>query len=198
MNPDKIRKVYAPYSTTGEQVGQTALEGYVDVAQAIYPAVNTGQIGKDGEWSGITVSDKEFIGFSKGEAIANGGTFLAPDTNNFPSIDMTGYSDLFIAIKPTNAGNMATTAVMGPDTKTFANLSPLNSGQAVRGTGDEVGRQPDALIPLYEDGGESLAADVWNIYLITSSLKGQKNLQFNLTNNSGGESTIEFAFLRMV
>ena len=37
-----IRKVYAPYSTTGEQVGQTPVEGYVDVKQEIQPIILTG------------------------------------------------------------------------------------------------------------------------------------------------------------
>ena len=56
----EIRTVYAPYSQSGENVASTPLEGYIDVAQAIYPAVNTGTIGKDGEWTGAVVSDNAF------------------------------------------------------------------------------------------------------------------------------------------
>ena len=40
---------------------------------------------------------------------------------------MTGFSSLFIAIKPTNGGNYAVKAVMGPDTVSFANLNPVKS-----------------------------------------------------------------------
>ena len=125
MDPKNTRKVYAPYSTSGEQVGQTPLTGYVDVAQAIYPAVNTGQISTDGEWSGIVASDKRFIGLTIAEGIANAGEVLFPDTVSIVSIDMTGFSDLFIALKPSRGGNYAITSVMGPDTTPFANLTPV-------------------------------------------------------------------------
>ena len=188
-----IRKVYAPYSTTGEQVGQTPLEGYVDVNQAIYPAVNTGQISKDGEWSGVTVSDKQFIGITTHPAIANGGVTLSPETTSFPSINMKGYKDIFIAIKPTNAGNYATNAVVGPSTISFANLSPVNSGVDLRGC---VRRNDFDSILI--DSADSLTADVWNIFIIQDQLKDQENFQFKVVNNSGGNSDIEVAFMRVV
>ena len=131
MNPNKIRKVYAPYSTTGEQVGQTPLTGYVDVAQAIYPAVNTGQISVDGEWSGVTVSDKTFRIDATHEGIPDNGETLNPQSQP-DFIDMTGYKDLFIAIRPTRTGNCAFSAVMGPDTNTFANLTPVNAATPLK------------------------------------------------------------------
>ena len=59
------------------------------------------------------------------------------------------------------------------------------------GTGTGLG---DILI----DGTESLTADVWNIFVIQEKLAGQKNMQIRIDNNSGGESDITFAFLRMV
>ena len=193
MNPDKIRKVYAPYSTTGEQVGQTPLEGYVDVAQAIYPAVNTGQIGKDGEWSGVTVDDKEFKGFTKAEGIPNTGVALFPDTNSFPSINMTGYKSIFIAIKPNNGGNVAIAAVMGPDTVRFANLTPVNAASNL--LGNLYSKQE--FQNLLTDSSEALTADVWNIFFIQDTMQAQKNMQFKVTNSNLGESNIEFAFLRV-
>ena len=195
MNPNKIRKVYAPYSTTGEQVGQTPLEGYVDVAQAIYPAVNTGQIGKDGEWSGITVSDKTFRIDATHEGVADNGETLSPQSQP-DFIDMTGYTDLFIAIRPTRSGHCAITAVMGPDTNNFSNLTPVNAGSTLKGT---IKSNPAAFSNLFSDAGESLTADVWNIFPIgDGELAGQKNMQFKVTNNSGGNSDIEFAFMRVV
>ena len=48
--------------------------------------------------------------------IANGAEILTPSANadgTWP-LDMTGYKDIFIAIKPTNGGSYAVTAVMGP------------------------------------------------------------------------------------
>jgi hypothetical protein len=48
------------------------------------------------------------------------------------------------------------------------------------------------------DTSEALTADVWNIFDIPDRLKGQKILQFSITNNSGGPSNIQFAALRVV
>ena len=193
MDPKNTRKVYAPYSTTGEQVGQTPLQGYVDVAQAIYPAVNTGQISTDGEWSGVITSDKQFIGITTHSAIPNTGVTLSPDTPDFPSINMKGYKDIFIAIKPTNGGNYATNAVAGPDTTPFANLIPVNSGTDLRGC---VRRNDFDSILI--DSADSLTADVWNIFIIQDQLKDQENFQFKVVNGSGGNSDIEVAFMRLV
>tara|TARA_R110000824_G_scaffold205121_1_gene389885 strand:- start:779 stop:1372 length:594 start_codon:yes stop_codon:yes gene_type:complete len=197
MNPEKIRKVYAPYSTTGEQVGQTPLTGYVDVAQAIYPAVNTGQVSVDGEWSGITVSDKTFTIDATHEAIPNGAAVLSPQKANADFIDMTGFSNLFIAIKPSNGGNVAIEAVMGPDTNTFANLTPVNAAATLRGSTIANSATAD-MANLFGDSTEALTANVWNIFVIQENLQGQKNMQFKLTNNSGGNSDITFAYLRVV
>jgi len=193
MNPNKIRKVYAPYSTTGEQVGQTPLEGYVDVAQAIYPAVNTGQIGEDGEWSGVVVSDKTFNIDTTHEGVPNTAVTLSPQKADADFIDMTGYNDLFIAIKPTNAGNYGISAVMGPDTNPFANLTPVAAAAELKGA---VARND--LDNILVDSNDGLASDVWNIFYIQNRLNGQKNMQFKITNNSGGSSDIQFAYMRVV
>jgi len=199
MNPDKIRKVYAPYSTTGEQVGQTPLTGYVDVAQAIYPAVNTGQVSTDGEWSGVVVSDKTFTIDATHEAVANGAVVLSPQRANADFIDMTGFSRIFIALRPSNGGDCAIQAVMGPDK--FANLTPVNAASLLKGSNPSA--TGNATSDLFNDAAETLTADVWNIFVIggnvtTGELAGQKNLQFKITNNSGGNSNIDFAFLRVV
>jgi len=192
MNPNKIRKVYAPYSTTGEQVGQTPLEGYVDVAQAIYPAVNTGQIGKDGEWSGVTVSDKTFNIDTTHVGVPNGAAVLVPQKQP-DFIDMTGYNDIFIAIKNSSGSTFAIQAVMGPDTHAFANLTPVNAAAGLRGqlvAGDQGN--------LLSDTNESLQDSVWNVFFVGNVLKGQKLLQFKITNGSGGASDITFAYMRVV
>ena len=87
------RKAYAPFSLTSEAgVAQTPLEGYIDVDQQIYPTVNTGTVNEKGIWTGIKSSDTEFFGFTKAEGIPGGATFLAPDTNAHPSLDMQGFT----------------------------------------------------------------------------------------------------------
>jgi len=192
-----IRKVYAPYSTTGEQVGQTPVEGYVDVKQEITPIILTGELGKDGEWSGVTVSDKTFLIDTAHEAIPNGATVLSPQKADHEYIDLTGFNDITIAFKVSNGGNYAIDAVMGPDSYPYANLTPVNAASTLQGAVDDVDSS-GGIIPLFSQSAESLTADVWNIFMIGSRLRNQKLLQFKITNNSGGESNIQFASLRVV
>ena len=106
---------------------------------------------------------------------------------------MTGYNNLFLAIKPSNGGNYAITAVMGPASTPFANLSPVNAGATLKGALDR-----NDMDTTLVDSAESLTADVWNIYIIGNQLQSQKLLRFSIVNNSGGLSTIETAFMRVV
>jgi len=191
-----IRKVYAPYSTTGEQVGQTPVEGYVDVKQEITPTILTGELGKDGEWSGVTVSDKTFLIDTEHLAIPNGATVLSPQKADHEYIDMTGYNDIFIALKVSNGGGFAITAVMGPEQYPFANLTPVNAASNI--TTSNPSATGNGLADAFNDSAQALTADVWNIFLIPNELKRQKVLQFKITNNSGAESSIQFASLRVV
>jgi len=193
-----IRKVYAPYSTTGEQVGQTPVEGYVDVKQEITPILLTGELGKDGEWSGVTVSDKTFTIDAEHLAIPNGASVLSPQTANADFINMTGFNDLFIAIKPTGGGNVAITAVMGPETNTFANLTPVDPASTLRGAPSYYPQSANIVDNLFIDTAETLTDSVWNIISITKILAGQKNLQFKITNGSGGNRDYQFAYMRVV
>ena len=197
MDPKNTRKVYAPYSTSGEQVGQTPLTGYVDVAQAIYPAVNTGQVSTEGEWSGVVVSDKSFLIDTKHEGVPNGASVLVPQKQP-DRIDMTGYRDLYIAIKPSRSGNCAVVAVMGADTNTFANLTPVNAAATLRYIAIDDTAQNQDFRDCLNDAAEAMTADVWNIFNLQGVVANQKNLQFDITNSSGGNSDIEFAYMRVV
>ena len=188
------RKVYAPFSLTSEAgVGQTPVEGYIDVDQQIYPTVATGTVNENGKWVGVKSSDNEFIGLSKAEAVANGATVLFPDTNAHPSINMNGFTEMFIAIKTTRQGDYAIEAVFGPDTIPFANLSPVNSGIEPRGN-EDFSSQIESLV---KDSAETLTADVFDIFKI-DRLRDQRNLQFKITNNAGGSADIEFGFMRLI
>jgi hypothetical protein len=194
----KDRKVYAPFSLTSELGGvtQTPVEGYIDVEQRIKPVLTVGSVNEKGVWAGIKSSDRQFIAFTKDIAIPNGAEFLTPSENadgTWP-LDMTGFNDLFVAIKPTQSGDLRIDAVMGPDTLRFANLEPVNPAYSLRGTipGD------NAMRTLFLDATEAVIANVWNIFFIAGQLKEQKLLQFKITNNTGAEADIECAFLRVV
>ena len=191
------RKAIAPWSTEREQgIESATVDSNIETPQYLQPVVNTGTIDLNGNWIGNATSDKLFTIDATHEAIANGAATLSPQAQP-DRINMTGFRDLFIAIKPTNGGNYGIDAVMGPDTNTFANLTPLNSGSSLKGnaTNESAG---DNLYVLFDDGSEALTADVWNIFSINSRLGGQKNMQFKISNNSGGESDITFAYLRVV
>jgi len=193
------RRGLAPWSLAREAgVESATVDGTIQVPQTVQPVLDTGFIDEKGNWKGSKSSDKDFIALHTDEAIANGGSFLTPDINpdgTWP-LDMTGYQDIFIALKPTNTGNYAITAVMGPDSNSFANLQPVNAAAQLRGNG-KSSVEMDTFGNLFDDSAESLAA-VWNIFIIKNVLTNQKLLQFKITNNSGGISTIETAFMRIV
>ena len=181
------RKAYAPFSLSSEAgISAAPVEGFIQVDQEIRPTVDTGFIDKQGIWQGHTTSDTEFSFYHKGNAIPNGETDLAS------VCDMTGFNDIQIAIRPTNGGNFAIAAVMGPDTDSYANLSPVNAAATIQ-IFCETADEEDAV-----NSTVSMTADVWNILLIEKRLMQQKLLQFSITNNSGGSSDIETAFMRLV
>ena len=194
---DRKRKVYAPFSQTSEAgVAQTPVEGYIGVNQTIYPSVDTGVIDENGIWKGVKSDDNEFRILGTDEQVANGGEVLAPGGNE-PFIDMTGFADLFIALKVSNGGNYAFEAVMGPDTEAFANLSPVNPAAALLGAYTNV-IHPNDFETLFSDTAQSITADVWEIFIIQGLLRSQKHMQFKITNNSGGASDMQFAYMRLV
>lgn len=191
------RKAYAPFSLITESgVANAPVEGYIDVDQMVQPTVSTGTVNENGTWVGVKSSDNEFFAITTHLAVANGAAVLAPATATVDHIDMTGFQNMVIAIKPSTGGNCLLQAVMGPDTNRFANLQPVNSGTVLQGTPDAAGGS--GLENLFSET-ESLTADVWNIFTLQyGRLQSQKNLQFKITNNSGGASTIEMGFMRLV
>jgi hypothetical protein len=193
------RRGLAPWSIDREAgVESATVDSKIDVTQLVRPTLDVGFIDEKGKWKGLKSSDKEFIAYQKDEGIPNSGEILTPSSNadgTWP-LDMTGYQDLIIAIKPSNGGNVSIQAVMGPDSVSFANLSPVNAAAGLKGKpAAEVG---SSLLTLFLDSSESLTADVWNIFIIQNQLRNQKLLQFKITNNSGGNSDIECTFMRMV
>ena len=193
------REAYAPWSLTRKAGVQSAtVNGDIEVPQFIQPVLDTGFVDELGNWKGIKSSDESFFISDTAEGIANGWEVLFPNTADRDFIDMTGYTDLLIAILPTNGGNVATTAVMGPDSHSYANLSPVNPASTLMTNGYPQGAYHSDFEEAFNDGAQSLTANVWNIFLITEVLKSQKLLQFKIVNNSGGASDIDFAYLRLV
>ena len=193
---DKKRKVYAPFSLTSEAgVAQTPVEGYIDVNQVIYPTVNTGTVNENGKWVGVKASDDEFLGLQTVEAIADGSAVLFPDTQQIQSIDMVGFTDIFIALKSSNTGSVSVRAVSGPDTQPFANLvlSPAITYK---------GNYNDGTLGFEEslvDTNENLSvANEFFVFMIQNRCRNYRNLQFQITNNQGAPSDLTFGFLRMI
>ena len=194
------RTGYAPYSLTREAGVQSAtVNGTIDVIQEIRPTINSGFLDEKGDWKGIKSSEEIFHSFGKDVGIPNGGEILSPQQlgDRWP-LDMTGFNDLQIAIKPTNGGNYAISAIMGPDTNSYANLNPVNPASLLISNGYPQQQYHSDFETIFQDGAQSLTADVWNIFIITEILKHQKLLQFKIVNNSGGESDIETAYMRLV
>jgi len=191
-------KEYTPWSRESEDgLITAAVDSHVSVSQNVVPALNVGTIDKlSGKWEGVTVSDSIFLVDPIHSGIPNGATVLSPQKSDHEYIDMTGYNDLFIAFKVSNGGNFAIDAVMAPEQYPFANLSPVKSAYTLKGNMPQ-GTTSD-FENLFIDAAESLVADVWNIFVIGANLRGQKVLQFKITNNSGGDSNIEFASMRLV
>ena len=193
---DKKRKAYAPFSLTSEAgVAQTPVEGYIDVNQSIYPIVNTGVVNENGKWEGVKADDNEFSIFATEIDVGDGSAIVAPtgpaDSDNF--IDMSGFSSIFIAIKPSNTGNYKIEAVMGNDAYPFANLTPVVSAAPLK----KINVGQNAFAQAVDDSAENLA-NAWNIFAMYDILKGQQLLQFRITNNSGGDSNIQFAYMRLI
>jgi hypothetical protein len=192
------RTGYAPWSLTREAGVQSAtVDGTIEVPQYIQPTIDTGFVDIKGNWKGIRSSDETFFIDAPHLGTPNGATVLSPQTADRDFIDMTGYNNIYLAILPTNTGNYAIDAVIGPDTNTFANLTPVNAATGIRiGLPSRLG--DDGLDFALADAQEALTADVWNIFLIQTRLADQKMMQIKITNNSGGNSDITFAYLRMV
>jgi len=193
------RKSNSPWgSAYKEGLPSTAVNDRIEVEEILYPSVNTGNIDvATGQWEGITLSDQVFTIDATHESVANGAAVLSPQATP-DYIDMSAHSDILIAIRPSNGGNVAIEAVMGPATNAFANLAPVNAASALRGTFEAQGSATTDLANLFSDNSEALTANVWNIFLIQDRIPYQKLLQFKITNNSGGASDITFAYLRVV
>ena len=191
------RRGLAPWSLAREAgIESATVDGTIEVPQYVQPTIDTGFVDEKGDWKGVKSSDKDFIAFQTDLGIANGATILTPSQNpdgTWP-LDMTGFNSLFVAINPSNGGNYAINAVMGPASVSFANLSPVDAASLLQG--NLYSKQE--FQNLLRDNSHGLTVDVWNLMYIQDTLKDQKLLQFQITNNSGGSSDIQSAFMRLV
>jgi len=195
---DKKRKVYAPFSLTSEAgVAQTPVEGYIDVNQAIYPTVQTGVVNENGKWVGVKSSDNEFFAITKAENIPGGETFLTPDTEDFNSIDMSGFRDLQIAIKCSRSITIKMEALEGPDTNRFANLSPMASGSLLKYTSINPASST-SMDNVLRDTSESVSSAGWIVFTVQGRMRGQKNMVIRIGNQDASAADFEVAFRRLV
>ena len=197
-----MAKDFAPWSAeTAQGIKTDPVDSNIRVRQEVVPAITVGTVNAiTGEWTGVIESDTAFLVDPTHEAVANGAEVLSPQKADHEYIDMTGFNTILLAINPSNAGAYALSAVMGPNTYSFANLTPVNAGQLLKGliNSDTTSSANQNINNLYVDTSESLVADVWNIFMIEGRLANQKLLQFKIANNSGGASNIEFAYMRVV
>jgi hypothetical protein len=189
---------FAPWSAeTAQGIKTDPVDSNIKVRQEVVPAITVGTVNSlTGEWTGVIESDTAFLIDPTFEAVANGAAILAPQRSDHEYIDMTGFSDLFIAINPSASGNYAITSVMSPSTYSFANLTPVNAAAYLRGNAAQA--SPDDFENIFQEGAQSMTADVWNIFSINNILRNWKLLQFQITNNTGGPANIQFASLRVV
>jgi len=179
----------APWSLAREAgIESATVDGRIEVPQYVQPTIDTGFVDEKGDWKGVKSSDREFGFYHRANAIPNGQADLAS------TCDMTGFNDIQLAIRPTNGGDFGIQAVMGPDTNSYANLSPVNAAATLRIWENQTATAESAV----NDSAESLTADVWNIFQIQGRVANQKLLQFKITNNSGGDSDLEVMYLRIV
>lgn len=190
------RRTNSPWSKTyKEGLPTTAVDDHVNIDRTVVGAITTGVIDSaTGQWKGITVTDDAFTIDATHEAVPNSGEVLSPQATP-QYIDMTGFNDLQIAIKPSNGGAFAMEAVMGPADNMYTNLTPVNAAAILRGNEKMDSKGFDNMLG---DASETMTADVWNIFFIRNVLQNVKLLQFKITNGSGGESDIQFAYLRVV
>ena len=192
------KKSHSPWGTVyKEGLPSTAVNDQVFIDQTVTGTITTGVIDSiTGQWKGITVTDDNFNIDATHEAVPNSGVVLSPQVTP-DYIDMTGYSDLLIGIYVTNSGDFGIDAVMGPNSNYYANLTPVDPATNLRfaNNGSVAG---DGFDKVLADSSEGLTANVWNILSIQGRARGQKLLQFKITNSSGAESDIQFAYLRVV
>ena len=194
----KKRKAYAPFSLTSEAgVAQTPVEGYIDVDQMIYPTVSTGTVNENGKWTGIKSSDSEFFGFTKAEGIPGGATFLAPDTNAHPSLNMQGFTGLQIAVLCSRSISIKMEALSGPDTVPTLNLTPAAAGNLQKFTSNSP-FSTSTMDNVLRDTAEAVVSDAWVIFTVQNRMAEQINLQIRIGNEDASAADFEVAFRRLI
>ena len=194
------RKSIAPWSErVSEGLIDQPINSQIQASQTLRATVDTGFIDQSGTWKGNVSSDPEFIALQLDSSVINTGEILTPSANadgTWP-LDMTGYNDVMIAIKPTSGGAYSFTAVMGDESVSFANLSPVNAG--VQLSAAYLGEPSDeGWYAVLYDGSQTMTANKWNILTVYGRAKDQKLLRFKIVNNSGDTADIETAFMRLV
>ena len=103
------RRGLAPWSLAREAgIESATVDGTIEIPQYVQPVLDTGFVDEKGDWKGAKSDDKDFIALQSDVGIANTASFITPSQNadgTWP-LDMTGYKDIAIAIKPPMVGIM--------------------------------------------------------------------------------------------
>jgi len=185
----------APWSLSREAgIESATVDGTIEVPQLVQPVLDTGFIDEKGDWKGAKSSDRDFKGFQSEESIANGATILVfSDDNNF--INMNSYDMLQIALMSSATGNLAVEAVMGPDTLSFRNLTPIIANDPIKivdAAGTAVESAMNSTIAITN-------ADAWMVVSVAQQrLTGYGPMSFKVTNQQGSTANFSFAYRRIV
>jgi|GEM_PF-6709883 hypothetical protein len=192
------RTGFAPYSLAREAgVESATVNGTIDVIQEIRPTINAGFLDEVGNWKGKKSSDETFFGFTKGEAIAGGTTFLTPSTNDTPSLDMRGFRHLQIAILCSRSISIKLEALSGPDSVATANLTPVHPANLLKMTSLNP-TTTTSFDNVLRDTAESVVANAWVIFTIYDRMADQINMQVRIGNEDASAADFEAAFRRLV
>ena len=189
------REGYAPWSLTRKAGVQSAtVDGDISVPQYIQPVLDTGFVDDKGDWKGSKSSDDQFKGFQTDLATPNNATVVVFSLDD-NTINMNGYDLLQLAIQSSATGNLAVEACSGPDTLPFQNLQPVIPNDALKivdATGTGVESAVNATVAI-------TTADAWMVISIAQQrLTGFGPMSFKVTNQSGSEADLQFAYRRIV
>lgn len=192
------RTGYAPWSLTREAGVQSAtVDSEIEVPQYLQPIINTGVVDEKGDWKGIKSSDEQFFGFTKAESVPGGETFLTPDTNNHPSLDMRGFRHLQIAVLCSRSINIKLEALSGPDTVQYANLSPVQPASLLKMTNMNPSTTT-SFDNVLRDTSEAVPGGGWIVYTVYDRMADQINMQVRIGNEDASAADFEVAFRRLV
>lgn len=195
------RKSIAPWSErVSEGLIDQPIDSSIEASQTLTAIVDTGFIDQTGTWKGVVSSDSKFSSIQSDLGIADGVSIITPSKNadgTWP-LDMTGYCDVALALNVSRTGNYAIKAIFAPADVPFKGLSPVDTASTIDII--DVGSSNNtSFYAALQDAATAMdTVNVWKVLMIKDRLTNQATLQFHITNNTGGSSDIQTAYMRIV